>query len=245
MLTHHVATTISSNHQQLDRHVIYARIFPLVRADAVVTIKCCKKLLKQPTDSSLVTGRFGWQNRRQLHRSTGIWEESYAELSRWILGVQSTMDGTMVLLKTFPVRNADQVDESTVYFHRLFWTFPPCIKAFRHYKPLININGTHLYGKYDDTLLLAIAQDEGILVISDRHNGIKATLEAPDIGWLPPHAYRAFFIRHVAANFGLSFKDQDARQLLVNAAYTKTKAEFDYWFDIMRNENPTMCDWTN
>ncbi|XP_025611584.1 uncharacterized protein [Arachis hypogaea] len=139
------------------------------------------------------------------------------------------MDGTVALLKTSPVRVGDEIDESTEYFHRLFWTFPPCVKAFKHCKPLISIDGTHLYGKYGGTLLLAIAQDEnsnilpfvfalvegenaeswafflshlrqhvtpqeGILVISDRHNGIKAALEAPDSGWKPPHAYRTYCI---------------------------------------------------
>ncbi|XP_015959957.1 uncharacterized protein LOC107483859 [Arachis duranensis] len=42
---------------------------------------------------------------------------------------------------------------------RVFWTFPPCIEAFKHCKPLIFIDGTHLYGKYGGTLLMAIAQD--------------------------------------------------------------------------------------
>ncbi|XP_016168302.1 uncharacterized protein LOC107610819 [Arachis ipaensis] len=203
----------------------------------------------------------------------GDWEDSYAELSRWILGVQATMDGTVAMLKTSPICVGEHVDECTEYFHRLFWTFSPCIEAFRHCKPLVSIDETHLYGKYGGTLLLAIAQDgnsnilpvafalvegenaeswsfflsnlrqhvtpqEGILVISDSHNGIKVALEAPDSGWLPPHAYRAFCIRHVAANFALSFKGQDARRLLVNAAYAKTEEEFDYWFDIMRTENP-------
>ncbi|XP_025640834.1 uncharacterized protein [Arachis hypogaea] len=151
------------------------------------------------------------------------------------------MDGTVALLKTSPVCVSDEVDESTKYFHRLFWKFPPCVEAFKHCKPLIGINGTHLYKKYGGTLLLAIVQDgnsnilpvafalvegenaeswafflsrlrqhvtpqEGILVISDRHNGIKAALEAPNSGWLPPHAYRAYCIQHVAANFTLSFK---------------------------------------
>ncbi|XP_015971013.1 uncharacterized protein LOC107494493 [Arachis duranensis] len=188
------------------------------------------------------------------------------------------MEGSIALLKTSPVRVGDQVDEDRVFFHRMFWTFPPCIEAFCHCKPLVSIDDTHLYGKYGGTLLLAIAQDgnsnilpvafalvegenaeswpyflsnlrrhvtpqQGILVISDRHNGIKAALESPDSGWQPPHAYRAFCIRHVAANFALTFKGQDARRSLVNAAYAKTEAEFDYWFDIMRTENPAMCDW--
>ncbi|XP_025634180.1 uncharacterized protein [Arachis hypogaea] len=157
-----------------------------------------------------------------------------------------------------------EVDESTVYFHRLFWTFSPCIEPFRHCKPLVSIDGTHLYGKYGGTLLLAIAQDgnsnilpiafalvegenaetwsfflsnllshvtpkEDINVISDRHNDIKAALDAPEN----------------AANFSLSFKAKDARRMLVNAAYAKTEAEFYYWFDIMQIENPTMCDWAN
>ncbi|XP_016178993.1 uncharacterized protein LOC107621493 [Arachis ipaensis] len=191
-----------------------------------------------------------------------------------------TMLGTVAVLRTSPMRVVGQVDDSQAYFHRLFWTFSPCIEAFRHCKPFVNIDGTHLYGKYGGTLLVVIAQDVncnilpivfalvegknaeswsfflshlrqhvtlqlGILVISDRHNGIKAALEAPDGGWLPPAAYRAFCIRHVATNFALTFKDKDAQMLRVNPAYAKTKVEFDYWFDILRTEDPAMCDWAN
>ena len=34
-----------------------------------------------------------------------------------------------------------------------------CIRAFRHYKPIIQIDRTHLYGQYKETLLIAVAQD--------------------------------------------------------------------------------------
>nr|XP_025628743.1 uncharacterized protein LOC112721955 [Arachis hypogaea] len=154
----------------------------------------------------------------------GDWDESYNELPKWVLGVQLTMPGTVTVLRTNPVRVGGQLDESQAYFHRLFWTFPPCVEAFRHCKLLVSIDGTHLYGK---------------------HNGIKAALEAPNGGWQPPASYWAFCIRHVAANFALTFKGKDARRLLVNAAYAKTEVEFDYWFDILRSENPAMCDWAN
>ncbi|XP_025682130.1 uncharacterized protein [Arachis hypogaea] len=268
-----LATSISSDHRQLDYHVICAKIFSLVRANAAVSIK----VLQEATEGTYgfkTSYRKTWlAKQKAIAQIYGDWEESYAELPRWILGVQSTMEGTVTLLKTSPIRVGDDVDDSTVYFHRLFWTFPPYVEAFRHCKPLVSIDGTHLYGKYGGTLLLTIAQDgnsnilpiafslvegenaeswsffvtnlrqhvtpqQGILVISDRHNGIKAALENPNSGWLPPHAYQAFCIRHVAANFALSFKGTDAKRLLVNAAYAKIEAEFDYWFDIMRNENP-------
>ncbi|XP_016163939.1 uncharacterized protein LOC107606383 [Arachis ipaensis] len=210
----------------------------------------------------------------------GDWEEPYNELLQWLLGVQMTMPGSVAVLRTSPVRLGGQVDESHAYFHRLFWTFPPCIEAFQHCKPLVSVDGTHLYSKYGGTLLVAIAQDSnsniipvtfalvvgenaesqlfflshlrqhvmpqpGILVISDRHNGIKTALEAPYGGWLPPNAYMAFFIRYVVANFALSFKGKDARRFLVNVAYAKTEVEFDYWFDIFRSEDLAMCDWPN
>ncbi|XP_025703187.1 uncharacterized protein [Arachis hypogaea] len=209
----------------------------------------------------------------------GDWDESYNDLPRWVLGVQLTMPGTVAVLRTSPVRVGGQVDDSQAYFHRLFLTFPPSVEVFRHCKPLVSIDGTHLYGKYGRMLLVAIAQDgnsnilpiafalfegenaeswsfflshlrqhmtlPGLLVISDRHNGIKAVLEAPDGGWLPPAAYCAFCIRHVAVNFALTCKGKDARRLLVNAAYAKTEVEFDYWFDILRSEDPAMCEWAN
>ncbi|XP_015931825.1 uncharacterized protein LOC107458127 [Arachis duranensis] len=213
-----MATSISSDHKKLDYHVIYVIIFPLVRADASVSIK----VLQEATEATYgfkPSYRKVWlAKQKAVAQIYGDWEESYADLSRWILGVTFTMNGSVALLKTSPVRVGDQVDEDRVYFHRMFWTFPPCIEAFRHCKPLISIDGTHLYGKYGGTLLLVIAQDgnsnifpvafalvegenaeswsyflsnlrrhvtpqEGILVISDRHNGIKTALESPDSGW--------------------------------------------------------------
>ncbi|RYQ89740.1 hypothetical protein Ahy_B09g096227 isoform A [Arachis hypogaea] len=275
-----LASSISSDHRSLDYHVISTFIMPMVRADAAVNIKVLQNTTAAQFGFRPTYRRVWMAKQKAVAVIYGDWDESYNELPRWVLGVQLTMPDTVAVLRTCPVRVGGQVDESQVYFHRLFWTFPPCIQAFRHCKPLVSIDGTHLYGKYGGTLLVAIAQDgnsnilpvafalvegenaeswsfflshlrehvtpqPGLLVISDRHNGIKAALEAPDGGWLPPAAYRAFCIRHVASNFALTFKGKDARRLLVNAAYAKTEVEFDYWFDIMRSENPAMCDWAN
>ncbi|XP_016165286.1 uncharacterized protein LOC107607905 [Arachis ipaensis] len=147
------------DHRQLDYHVICARILPLVKADAAVTVK----VLQQATEADYgfrPSYRKVWMAKQKaVVQIYGDWEESYAELPRWMLGVQSIMPGTVTVLKTSHVLLGGEVDESTVYFHRLFWTFLPCIEAFRHCKPLVSIDGTHLYGKYGGTLLLVIAQD--------------------------------------------------------------------------------------
>ncbi|XP_015957317.1 uncharacterized protein LOC107481555 [Arachis duranensis] len=217
-----LATSISSDHRSLDYHVISAFIMPIVKDDASVSIKVLLNATAAHFGFRPTYKRVWLAKQKAISLIYGDWDESYNELPRWVLGVQLMMLGTVAVLRTSPVRVGVQLGESQAYFHRLFWTFPPCIEAFHHCKPLVSIDGTHLYGKYGGTLLVAIAQDGNSNIlpvsISRGHNGIKAALEAPDGGWLPPSVYRAFCIRHVAANFALTFKGKDARKLLVNAA---------------------------
>ncbi|XP_057738187.1 uncharacterized protein LOC130955364 [Arachis stenosperma] len=215
---------------ELDYHVICARIFPLVRTDAAVTVK----VLQQATEADYgfrPSYRKVWMAKQKaVVQIYGDWEESYAELPRWMLGVQLTMAGTFTVLKTSPVRLGDQDGNSNIL---------PIPFA------LVEGENADSWSFFLSNLQSHVTPQEGILVISDRHNGIKVALEAPENGWLPPRAFRAYCIRHVAANFSLSFKGKDARRMLVKAAYAKTEAEFYYCFDIMRTENPAMCDWVN
>ncbi|XP_057730305.1 uncharacterized protein LOC130945615 [Arachis stenosperma] len=82
-----LSTNISSDHRQLDYHVICARILPLIRTDVVVTVK----VLQQATEAD-----YGFRpsymkvwmaKQKAVAQIYGDWEESYAELSHWMLGV--------------------------------------------------------------------------------------------------------------------------------------------------------------
>ncbi|XP_057746412.1 uncharacterized protein LOC130965668 [Arachis stenosperma] len=150
-----LASSISSDHRSLDYHVISTFIMPMVRADAAVNIKVLQNATAAHFGFRPTYRRIWMAKQKAVAVIYGDWDESYNELPRWVLGVQLTMPGTVAVLRTCPVRVGGQVDESQVYFHRLFWTFPPCIQAFRHCKPLVSIDGTHLYGKYGGTLLVA------------------------------------------------------------------------------------------
>ena len=46
-----------------------------------------------------------------------------------------------------------------VRFMQVFWTFGPCVEGFKHCRPIIQIDGTHLYGKYKGKLLIATSID--------------------------------------------------------------------------------------
>ena len=41
----------------------------------------------------------------------------------------------------------------------MFWSFKPSIEGFEHCRPILSIDGIHLYGKYKDTLLIAMVCD--------------------------------------------------------------------------------------
>ncbi|XP_015934903.1 uncharacterized protein LOC107460988 [Arachis duranensis] len=77
-----LATSISSDHRQLYYHVICARIFPLVSADAAVPIK----VLQQATEADYgfkPSYRKVWKAKQKaVAQIYGDWEESYAELPR-------------------------------------------------------------------------------------------------------------------------------------------------------------------
>ena len=50
----------------------------------------------------------------------------------------------------------------TVFLHYVFWPFGSCIDGFKYCKSVINIDGTHLYGKFQGKLLVAMETDANV-----------------------------------------------------------------------------------
>ncbi|XP_049397245.1 uncharacterized protein LOC125861370 [Solanum stenotomum] len=67
---------------------------------------------------------------------------------------ETLQSGTIVEWKT--ERCVDVIEG---VFNYVFWTFKLCIDKFVFCRPVISIDGTHVYGKYDIKLLIAIATD--------------------------------------------------------------------------------------
>ncbi|QHO55982.1 Putative mutator sub-class protein [Arachis hypogaea] len=111
-----MATSISSDHKQLDYHVICPRIFPLVRADVSVTIKVLQEAVEATYGFRTSYRKVWFAKQKTVAQIYGDWEESYGDLPCWILGVTSTMDGSVAQLKTSPIRGGDQVNEARVYY---------------------------------------------------------------------------------------------------------------------------------
>ncbi|XP_052482889.1 uncharacterized protein LOC128036095 [Gossypium raimondii] len=91
----------------------------------------------------------------------GDYDSSYNELQGWIAAMQEYVPGTVIKLQGRPYYGLDgQLQSVKRIFHRMFWTFDPCVRAFPHCKPLVQVDGTWLYRKYTQILLIAVAQDD-------------------------------------------------------------------------------------
>ena len=85
---------------------------------------------------------------RQLY---GDFSQSYTELPRLFLGIKQANPGCAVVWKTCETNMPN-----TEIFQRVFWSFKPSIEGFQHCRPVMSIDGTHLYGKYKGKLLIAM-----------------------------------------------------------------------------------------
>ncbi|XP_020262843.1 uncharacterized protein LOC109838830 [Asparagus officinalis] len=90
-----------------------------------------------------------WNARRKaMIKIFGDWDKSYEILPHYLKALKRENPGTIYEV------SSDPVDGGEWRFTCVFWVFGPCIKGFRYYRPLLSIDGTHLYGKYKDILLV-------------------------------------------------------------------------------------------
>ncbi|XP_015952502.1 uncharacterized protein LOC107477049 [Arachis duranensis] len=61
--------------------------------------------------------------------------------------------------ETLPCYRGDELAQDVRVLNRVFWSFYPCIRAFRHCKPVVQVDDTQLYEKYKGALLVAVSQD--------------------------------------------------------------------------------------
>ncbi|CAM8995238.1 unnamed protein product [Rhodiola kirilowii] len=90
----------------------------------------------------------------------GKWDESFNKLPHLMQALQDSSND-----KHFIKWDVTPLDDGTMQVNRIFWAFSECIKAFEHCRPILSVDGTHMYGKYNAKLLIAIGVDanNGIL----------------------------------------------------------------------------------
>ncbi|XP_012573947.1 uncharacterized protein [Cicer arietinum] len=153
------STMISQDHQQLSSTVICESILQMVTPDPTISVSVLIAHIRSRYTYTTTYRKTWIAKQKAIERIYGNWEESFKELPRWILAFKHYLSGTVTVIEVGPFIEDGQRVPNKAVFHRLFWSFQPCIKGFDHCKSVVSVDGTWLYGKYRETLLMEITQD--------------------------------------------------------------------------------------
>ncbi|XP_072074351.1 uncharacterized protein [Arachis hypogaea] len=150
---------ISQDHSKLDSDTVAEAIRPLVETDPSIKVKSIIAEVQSRFNYTISYRKAWLEKQKSIAKVFGGWEDSYQALPWWLSIIVQKMPGSVVQIETRPLYNGNEEAHGVKILHRVFWSFNPCIRAFRHCKPLVQVDGTHLYRKYKGTFLVAVAQD--------------------------------------------------------------------------------------
>ncbi|RYR13239.1 hypothetical protein Ahy_B04g070342 isoform H [Arachis hypogaea] len=211
-------------------------IKPLVEADPSLKVKSVIAEVESKFNYT-VSYRKAWlAKQKAVEKIFGGWDASYEALPIWFEAMCHKEPSAVVHFETMP-------------------TYQDC-------KPIVQVDGTHLYGKYKGCLLVAVSQDgnnnivpiafaivvvtrDSVGLISDRHESINAAVERSNGAWSPPRAFHMFCIRHIESNFLRKFKAPYLQKLVVNIGYSRTVREYEVRYQRLRERGEAYTNWLN
>ncbi|XP_025665054.1 uncharacterized protein [Arachis hypogaea] len=154
-----IRSTISQDHAKLDSGTIAEAIKSLVEADPSLKVKSVIAEVQSKFNYTISYRKAWLAKQKAVEKIFGGWEASYEALPTWFEAMVAKEPSAAVEYETAYAYRGDELVEDLRILTRVFWAFYPCIKAFRSCKPLVQVDGTHLYGKYKGALLVAVSQD--------------------------------------------------------------------------------------
>ncbi|XP_027362589.1 uncharacterized protein LOC113870193 [Abrus precatorius] len=135
---------ISQNHRKFGAETIAECIKPMIESDPSFKIKLVISEV-QARYGYTRTYRKAWMTKQKAIKNVfGQWEASYEALPQWCIAMCDVVRGSVVQLDVVQAYHNDNQVLDVQIFHRVFWSFGPCIRAFRHCKPLVQVDETHL-----------------------------------------------------------------------------------------------------
>ncbi|KAH1249151.1 hypothetical protein GmHk_05G012579 [Glycine max] len=151
--------TMTQDHEKLDSDLIVTCVVGMIREDLSIKVSLIQERINSEFAYKVSYKKAWLAKQKAIAIEYGDWEESYAKLSSWLTHMRNHSPGSyfQILHDDFIIGNT--VSHEHRQFHRVFWTFGQCKEALKYCKPIIQVDGTHLYGKYRGTLLMTTSQD--------------------------------------------------------------------------------------
>ena len=134
--------------------MIVAHIKAIIKAQFTLTTAAIQESVMEKWGYKISYKKALDGKHKALRQLFGDFSQSYTKLPRLFLVIEQANPRCVVIWKTF-----DTNIPNTEIFQCVFWSFKPSIEGFEHCRPVLSIDGTHLYGKYKGTLLIAMGCD--------------------------------------------------------------------------------------
>ena len=146
---------LNRDHHQLDSNLVASHIKGIIKAQFTLSATSIQASVMEKWGYEISYKKALDGNQKAHRHLFDDFSQSYIELPHLFLALKQANLGCVVIWKTF-----DSNMPNTEIFQRVFWSFKSSIEGFEHCRPILSINGIHLYEKYKDTLLIAMGCDE-------------------------------------------------------------------------------------
>ncbi|GAV83039.1 hypothetical protein CFOL_v3_26490, partial [Cephalotus follicularis] len=145
---------LSQDHRHIDADLIAQEVQHLAKEQPSITVLALREEIIDKLNYT-VSYKKDWMGKQKvIEQVFGNWDTSYTLLPKFMLALQSYNQVTIVEWCTEFSAIGNEVE-----FHSVFWTFSPSIEGFKHCRPVMSIDATHLYGKYQGTMMIAMEID--------------------------------------------------------------------------------------
>ncbi|XP_070028971.1 uncharacterized protein [Nicotiana sylvestris] len=146
--------TFNENHFNLDVDLIFLVLIPHLEVSIMYKIKEYITSVHQEYGCTITKRKAYLGCKHAFEIIYGVWDKSFSSLPKYMAVLKQFNPGTVV---EWNHERSPRIPE--YIFRFVFWAFKSAIDGFVHYHPVISIDGTHVYEKYDIKLLISIIVD--------------------------------------------------------------------------------------
>ena len=150
-----VNACLNQDHQQLDFNLVVDHIKTMIMAHITLSVVAIQATIMEKFGYEILYKKALVGKHKALTILFGDFHKSYVEQPRFFMALEQANPGCVITWKTF-----DSHMHDIEVFQCVFWAFHPSIEGFNHCRPILTIDGTHLYEKYKGALMIAMGCDE-------------------------------------------------------------------------------------
>ncbi|XP_057723442.1 uncharacterized protein LOC130939349 [Arachis stenosperma] len=219
----HTCTTrvISQDHSKLDSDTVVEAIRPLVETDPSIKVKTIIAEVQSRFNYTISYRKAWLTKQKSIAKVFGDWEESYQALPWWLSVMVQKMHGY------------------TSGRCCIGWKPEHCAYRFC----LVEGETADAWHFFLRNLRMHVVRKDGVGMISDRHESIRAAVNHSGGDWQPQKAWWMFCIRHIGSNFLRAFKVPHLQKFVVNIGYSRMVEEYNINYKRLEERGEAYARW--